>query len=150
MPRHDQHCTTCDWSGEVWVKPFEHPPCPKCGAETERLWQQSTSVVDDSIPGGQWIENLGPQPMFFETKSAILQEAKRRGLEPRVRHVPVPGTDKSPHTTSWAAVSPYQLEQARLLLERVGKNHVTPHEDEPVRPLATPALVSELVGNVWD
>lgn len=28
-------------------------------------------------------------------------EARARGLEPMVRHVPLPGTDKSPHTVRW-------------------------------------------------
>jgi len=144
MPKFDQHCLTCDWHGEIVVAPFAMPPCPQCGGETERLWTTAAKSITDEIPGGTWIENLGHQPMQFFNKSDIVKEAKRRGLEPCVRHVPIPGTDKSPHTTSWAAVGPYQMEQARLLLERVGRPSVSSHEPEPIRPEATPDLVAEL------
>jgi hypothetical protein len=144
MPKFDQHCLACDWQGEVLTAPFEMPPCPACGSATERLWITAAKALKDEIPGGQIIENLGPQPMKFYSQSEIVKEAKRRGLEPMVRHVPIPGTDKSPHTTSWAAVGPYQMEQARLLLERVGTSTVTPPPPPTVEPEATPDLVADL------
>ena len=144
MPKFDQHCLACAWQGEILVSPFENPPCPACGATTERLWTTAAKSLTDELPGGVWIENLGPKPLQFFSKSEIVKEARRRGLEPMVRHVPIPGSDRSPHTTSWAAVGPYQMEQARLLLERVGATVPAQAEPEPIRPEATPDLVADL------
>jgi hypothetical protein len=145
MPRFDQHCLACAWEGEIAVPAHHCPPCPSCGGVTERLWRASARVHGDEILGGVWIENLGPQPLQFHSKHAIVQEARRRGLEPMVRHTPVPGSDKSPHTTSWAAVGPYQMEQARLLLERVGTVTVSDPEPALIGPVAT----IEEVAQTW-
>lgn len=147
MPRFDQRCLSCEWVDEVIVKPFENPACPQCGGPTEHVWQTAAKLHRDEIPGGQVIENLSHEPMTFYSKSEIVKEARRRGLEPFVRHVPVPGSDKSPHTTSWDAVSPWQMEQAKQLLERVGRPAAPEPEPTPdVGPVATP----ELVEAVWD
>lgn len=134
MPRYDQHCEACGWQAEIVAQPGEHPLCPDCGCRTERLWVAPASVHGDEIPGGVEIENLGPEPMTFYSRSEIAKEAKRRGLEPFVRHVPVPGTDKSPYTTSWAAASPWMLEQAKVLLERVERGPAPSATPEPVGP----------------
>ena len=126
MPRFDQACTACAWTGEVIVAPFEAPPCPACGAATERAWSTSATVRgDDPFIGGVVIENLSHTPVVVHSRAELARETRRRGLEPCVRHVPLPGSDKSPHTTSWAAPSPWMLEQARLLLERVATEPAT-------------------------
>lgn len=143
MPTFDQHCTACAWTAEIVAQPHENPPCPQCGQPTERLWVSSARVNGDEIPGGVWIENLGPRPLYFESKSEIAREAKRRGLEPMVRHVPVPGSDKSPHTTNWAAVSPYQLDAATQMVSRMGRVTPPPSEPADVGPVATPEMVAE-------
>lgn len=139
MPRHDQHCTVCDWTGEVWVKPYEHPPCPQCGSATERLWHQPSSVVGDDIPGGQWIENLSHEPMLFYSKQEIVREAKRRGLEPMVRHV-----EGDKHTTRWSTTDPYTLAAAEALVARV--TTVRGHEEEPIQG----GVTGEDVRRVWE
>lgn len=59
------------------------------------------AVIDDSIPGGMVIENMGPTPLTFYSKSDYRREMKARGLVNKVEHVGVPGTDKSPHTQRW-------------------------------------------------
>jgi predicted RNA-binding Zn-ribbon protein involved in translation (DUF1610 family) len=141
MPTFDQHCTVCAWEAEIHAKPHEHPPCPTCGGVTERVWRASARVNGDEIPGGTWIENLGPEPMQFFAKSDIVREAKRRGLEPMVRHVPVPGTDKSPHTTSWDMPSQYTLDAAAALVARVTSVAVP---EEP-KPSAADLAVTEQV-----
>lgn len=104
MPRFDQACTACHWQGEIVAAPFAHPPCPTCGGITERYYPiggRGYRVAGDEFVGGRWFENLGPQPVFIESKSHLKREMAARGLTERVRHVGVPGTDKSPHTTRW-------------------------------------------------
>ena len=54
------------------------------------------SVQPDSIPGGQVLENLTPQPRRFDSRSEIRAFAKAKGLEQRVRHL-----DGSTVTTRW-------------------------------------------------
>lgn len=55
----------------------------------------------DGIPGGLTIENLGHEPVTVYSHSERKAIMKARGLREQVRHVPLPGTDKSPHTTRW-------------------------------------------------
>ncbi len=136
MPRFDQHCLACGWADEVIVPPGVQPPCPTCGGETERVWQGTMSVIGDEIPGGVLIENLGPEPIRFDSKRAIVQAAAARGLEPMVRHVP-----GSKHTTSWDVPSATTLAQGAVLAARQETTTVSaPHDDTPA---ATKALVAE-------
>jgi hypothetical protein len=99
MPRFDQHCKTCEWVGTIITDPFSHPPCPSCGGATERIYLGGYMVVGDDIPGGRWVENLDTKPVYVESKSQLKREMEVRGLTESVRHVGVPGSDKSPHTT---------------------------------------------------
>lgn len=96
--------------------------CPSCGAtlavgawpwcphERGRMGAQS-----DGIPGGETLENVGPEPVTFYSRSEKRRYLKEHGLVEMVRHVPVPGSDTSPHTTSWVGVD---LEAGRILAER--------------------------------
>ncbi len=144
MPRFDSRCTVCGHEEEIWAKPFERPPCMECGSPTERVWKSSASVAGDEIPGGVTIEAFGPKAETFYSKSDIARRAKELGLRPMVRHVPVPGTDKSEHTTSWATVSQYTLDAAAALVSRVTSVSVADPEVFPVGPSATPELVKDL------
>ncbi len=103
MPRFDQHCTSCAWTGEVIAKPHEHPPCPTCGGTTERYYPIGgrRQVISDEIIGGKWFENLGPTPVFIESKSHLRRELAARGLTEKVQHVGVRGSDHNPHTSRW-------------------------------------------------
>lgn len=85
-------------------------PFCKDGHTPSRLGAQS-----DDIPGGMKLENLGHEEVTVYSKSELRRELNARGLVEMVRHVPVPGTDKSPHTTSWTAVD---LDAGRVLAER--------------------------------
>ncbi len=133
--RYDQHCLQCAWAGDIYATEGEHPPCPICNGETERggvMTKDSTRVNGDEIPGGVWIENLGHEPVYFDSKKEIEREAKRRGLEPMVRHTPVPGTDVSPHTTRWVTMDQKTLDDKRVLLERVAKAGPSTPSEEPL------------------
>jgi hypothetical protein len=65
---------------------------------------------------------LGDRPVTFYSPREQQQYMKARGIESFVRHVPVPGSDKSPYTTSWAGIAPETLAGATAMLERVGKS----------------------------
>lgn len=62
--------------------------------------QQAQAVIDDQLPGGaRFIENLGNEPVWVETKTQLKQELDARGLEPMVRHV-----DGDQHVGRWVSV----------------------------------------------
>ena len=62
-------------------------------------------VIGDDIPGGLEIRhgicNEDGSPRKYYSKSEMRAEAKRRGVENVVEHVPERGSDKSKHTTRW-------------------------------------------------
>lgn len=102
--------------------------CDVCGAELHvGAWPWcphtagANSVEPVTWPGGKTFENLGDQPVTFYHRSEYDKYLRNHRLEEFVRHQPVPGSDKSPHTTSWAAVSRETLEGAKAMLERVGR-----------------------------
>ena len=96
--------------------------CPTCGIElVVGSWpfcphgRGSYTAQPNDIPGGLTLENLGHEKVTVYSRSELRRELKARGLVEMVRHVPVPGSDKSPHTTSWVGVN---LEAGRILAER--------------------------------
>lgn len=105
---YDQGCTTCAWEDEIWTEPGTHPACPVCGGATERRWKR-VGMIRDEIPGGVWIENLGPQPVKVYSHSERRAIAAANGLEEMIRHTPVPGSDKSPHTSRWTGAPDMRL-----------------------------------------
>lgn len=71
---------------------------PMCPHEPARHY----NVQDDLIPGGMTVENMGPEPLTFYSKSEWRAKQKELGLVQMVRHRPAhAGTDKSPHTSRW-------------------------------------------------
>lgn len=106
--------------------------CETCGASTNgtgplrHRYDCAEAVTigraaDITWPGGKTFENLGNEPRTFYSPSELNRYLKAHNLEPMVRHQPIPGTDRSPYTTSWAAVSQETLDGAKAMLERVGK-----------------------------
>ena len=80
---------TCEQCGRT-VEIGEWPWCPH---GTPNL-----VLADDSIPGGMTVENMGPTPVTFHSKSEWRRAMKERGLTNMVRHVPTQGSDKSRFT----------------------------------------------------
>lgn len=74
-------------------------PC-ECGAPITHVYR-GMNMIADEIPGGMWIENLGPKPVKVYSKSQLRHEAEMRGLSQHVKHVGEPGSDKSRFTTRW-------------------------------------------------
>jgi hypothetical protein len=115
---YNQHCTACDWQGEIHVEPFTHPPCPTCGGATERLWSTPRGghfVIGDEFVGGRTYHNLGPEPVTIQSRSELRAVLKARGLQEFVTHEGSVEGDRSAHTTRWASVD---LEAGRVLAER--------------------------------
>jgi hypothetical protein len=104
---------TCDTCGEN----YEIGQWYACPHE----WVSRGRGADVTWPGGRTFENLANEPQTFYSKTEYTRYLRTHGIEEFVRHQPVPGSDKSPHTTSWAAVSQETLDGARAMLERVGR-----------------------------
>jgi len=67
-----------------------------------REWTCTAAIHgDDKFIGGMVIENLGHDPVTVYSRSELKREMDARGLEPMVRHVGEPGSDRSKHTTRW-------------------------------------------------
>lgn len=116
--RHNQHCLSCDWQDEICVEWFVHPPCPKCGGATERLWSAPRGghfVIGDEFVGGRVYHNLGHEPVRIQSRSELRAVLRARGLQEYVTHAGGVEGDRSPHTTRWASVD---LEAAKVLAER--------------------------------
>ena len=83
---------TCDKCGTALTL-GDFPFCPH--------GRSSMKVFQDSIPGGLWIENMGPTPIKVYSKSEKKFEMEKRGLSEAVRHVGTQDGDRSPHTSRW-------------------------------------------------
>lgn len=105
MPLYDLVCEAGHEQIDRLLPVGSRPPCPECGGATVTLWRTSATVVADDLPGGVEIKHglchEDGSPRTFYSKSEIRREAARRGLMPHVEHVPIRGTDKSPHTVRW-------------------------------------------------
>lgn len=58
-------------------------------------------ISDELIGGARMFENLGPEPVYCDSRSSLKRELQARGLREFVRHTGVPGSDKSKETTRW-------------------------------------------------
>lgn len=105
MPMFDLACQ-CGWSrvDTFVLRRDELPPCPVCSAPTEKQWATSfPNVIDDTIIGGEYVENLSPTGETFYSKSEKRRWLKEHGFRPKVQHMGTPGegSDKSDKTTRW-------------------------------------------------
>ncbi len=149
MPFYDVTCEQGHVECDVLAKVEEYPPCAQCGAPTSRLWTtRAGRGADVTWPGGKTFENLADQPQTFYSKSDYTKYLKANNIEEFVRHVPVPGSDKSPHTVSWAAVSQSTLDGAKAMLERVGAAHGRDPEPQTWIESMTVTVTDE-AGTVW-
>jgi len=100
--------------------------CEKCGHLMELgEWPFCPHGFGSAAAHGdemdELIENNGtPLPIRFTSKQMLRDHTRAHGLEPMVRHRPLPGSDKSPHTVDWSkgSIDPVTLENARVLLSR--------------------------------
>jgi hypothetical protein len=90
--------TVCEKCGKI-LKIGEWPLCG--GRNNHGFPIQGLTLLDDSIPGGETIENLAPTPITFYSKSDKRRYLKEHGIREKVRHVGEQGSDKSRHTQRW-------------------------------------------------
>lgn len=87
-------CEKCEKALQVGEWPF----CPH--GIPERAG--GTAMIGDEIAGGpRMFENLGPEPVYCDSRSSLKREMQARGLREFVRHTGVPGSDKSKETQRW-------------------------------------------------
>ena len=143
MPFYDFRCVQCSLLMPDVLRPYQDRDqlllCPDCTIPLERVWVVSSAkrAASDDIPGGMWLENYGPSPIkvYSHTERKKLLKVGADGkvrrdkttgepyqLAEMVRHVPVPGTNKSPHTVDWqkGSIDAVTLENARVLVSRPG------------------------------
>lgn len=123
MPVYDRICEKCGAVKLDLMEPMHvtYELVCDCGGVMKRgFTQRSTTVIPDSIPGGflakHGICEDDGTPKRYDSKSEMKAAAAARGLENMVRHVPLPGTDKSPHTVRWTG--------ARILSEEERVAHM--------------------------
>lgn len=129
MPNYDRKCESCGWEAIDLVEPVNHPAplCPDCGEPTVRAWlTRVSSVIGDEMD--HWQVNGTRHPIHFTSKQDRRRWLKQTGQRECAYHVGADGSDKSPHTTRWAAMDAYTLKNAQILLERAAAE---PTRNEP-------------------
>lgn len=120
--------TICDRCGHE-IKIGEYPFCPHGFGAGNR--------IHDDIPGGVWLENYGPDPIKVYSHTERRRIMKERGLEEFVRHTPIPGTNRSPHTIDFGAmIDPQTMRNAEELVKRVTGG--SDEDSEPYRSAIRP------------
>ena len=107
MPVFDLACSAngCDYYTDFWLAPrhdAENPRCPRCGSPTYRAWRgRMATIIRDEFVTPMIDDTMAAERQIFHTKSEHRAAMKARGLTIRDRHIGLPGSDKSPHTTRW-------------------------------------------------
>jgi hypothetical protein len=103
-------CERCGYDYGVGEYPF-------CKGDPSGHQRGAATVIGDEMD--HWQVNGTKTPIHFKSKSARRAWLKATGQEEFVRHQPLPGTDKSAHTSDWSRVTdPYTMNYKRELLER--------------------------------
>lgn len=119
MPFYDRACPDCTWTA---IDRFERIEpgivlCPDCGSPTERAWlTKPSNVVGDEMEHTQ-VNGLA-QPRRFTSKIEHRRWLKANIYRIADDHVPLQGSDRSPHSSRWAAISQETLDGAKAMLER--------------------------------
>lgn len=80
--------TICEKCEHV-LQPGDWPFCP-------HPQSRGVMITRDEIPGGMVLENYGPEPITVHSHGERLRIMKERGLDPKEKFSPFPGTDKDP------------------------------------------------------
>ena len=100
MPKYDYICQQGHEQIDVYAKYGDRPPCPTCGGSVEILWKSSfPNIIGDEMHYTD--HNMASQPITFTSKAERRRKMKELGIQEKIRHVGVPGSDKSAHTSRW-------------------------------------------------
>lgn len=159
MPFYDYACSVCPLKMLDVLRPYSERDtlilCPDCTVPLARFWSVSSDkrAAEDNIPGGVWLENYGPHPVkvYSHTERRKLLKVGADGkvrrdkttgrpyqLAEMVRHIGVPGSDRSPNTVDWSkgSIDAVTLENARVLVSRPGAkgDNASDGDDTPNDP----------------
>ena len=116
MPMFDFKCE-CGAEFEVLIRADDIAICPACRSTlVTKEWTTTATVIGDECDFVQ--ENGLQHPVRVRSWSEYRRLMKENNCESAVRHIGVPGTDRSPHTSNWSAISPETLAGAKAMLER--------------------------------
>lgn len=105
MPIFDSACEACGWYSDcVLVRRSSepNPPCPQCGGATYRPWRgKMANIIPDEFVTPLVDDVMTKDVQTFYSRSEHRRAMKEHGVVNLDRHMPVPGTDKSEHTTRW-------------------------------------------------
>lgn len=130
MPYYDFRCSNGHTFDSLEPVGTSRVPCTSCLAPADKVWLSATHVRGDECDFVQ--ENGLPHPVRIRSWSEYRRLMKQHGCEPAVRHIGVPGSDKSPHTTSWSSIAPQTLADAKAMLERSSKSVEAAEDDAAV------------------
>lgn len=103
----------CDACGQT-IRIGQWPSCPHPFVSA----RAAKDAAQVTWPGGRTFDNLGHEPQTFYSPSEYRTYLRTHQIEEFVRHVPEPGSDKSPHTTNWACMDAQTLANAAALVSR--------------------------------
>lgn len=133
MPLYDRLCG-CGWQAiDCWESVnVTDVLCPLCGSKTDRAWlTKASAVIGDEC---DFVSHNGEsQPIRFRSRAEHRRWLKEKGYRIKDEHKGEPGSDKSKHTSNWAAAyDPYTAENVRILIERAFHQTADPAE-EPIQ-----------------
>lgn len=110
----DVICPNCSRARlDVMCEEGEYPRCEVCLVFMERVWSSTAHVhgdeIDITIKHGLCHEDGTPRR--FTSREELNRAAKAAGYTNHVEHVPVPGSDKSPHTVRFVNISTISEEE---------------------------------------
>jgi hypothetical protein len=99
MPMFDYRCTDGHEFEACVPSGTDAMLCRQCSSLAERVWRGMAAVIGDEC---DFIDdNLSRHPIRIRSKTEHRRLMKEKGVQLGVKHVGLPGSDKSPHTTRW-------------------------------------------------
>lgn len=113
MPNYDRRCLTCEWTCDFNLEPVAdpNPPCPECGAVTERyMTGHCAYVIPDTFNTPVVDSVMTAKKQIHYTRSERKARMKDNRLQEFIKHSSGNESDKSCfHGPRWDAVSADQL-----------------------------------------
>jgi hypothetical protein len=121
--------------------------CPKCNAVIKigdfpfcpHTAGTNNVLGDDPYIGGVVLEHLGDKPITVYSRAERAAAIKASGHYEFVRHVPLQGSDKSPHTVDWSkgSMDPQTLKNAAELVARAKTVKANPETPPTIHAIFT-------------